>query len=88
MAEFPAAVVEQMIHRVSIAYTSKLHISIQLHVLHAVIAEHIGVIEKKCLEHHSMLSTLQDPSNGATALKHIKQQVRKSHSLYCVAIEA
>ena len=39
------------------------------------VIEHVGMIEGKYLEHQSMLSVLQDPSNGATALKHLKQQV-------------
>ena len=34
------------------------------------------MIKKKCLEHRSMLPVLQDPNNGAAALKHLKQQVR------------
>ena len=41
------------------------------------------MIEKKCLEHHSMLSALREPSNGATALKHLKQQVCESYPSYC-----
>ena len=51
--------------------------------VYIMITEQVGVIEKKCLEHHSMLSALQEPSNGATALKHLKQQVCESYPSYC-----
>ena len=43
--------------------------------------EHITRIEEKYLTHQVMQSSLLDPSNGATALKHLKQQV--SHIRKC-----
>ena len=59
---------ELLLYAVQFIYNSSLP-------LLPILSECMGDIEEVVLEHPVMDSDLSDPANGATALKHIRQQV-------------